>query len=166
MLALQSFLIEPIWDQLSALPPAAPTPHPLVGHRPRIPDRIVFDKLVQILVFGAAYWRIADSTCSATTLRRRRDEWMKLRVVERLEALARAAYYRMIGLELGDVAIDGCISKAPCGGELAGHSPVDRAKQGTKRSNLVDAAGIPLGVVSARRRCASIGSGWATRACW
>jgi transposase len=149
MPALQSFLIEPIWDQFSALLPADPAPHPLVGHRPRIPDRIVFDKLVQVLVFGAAYWRIADRTCSATTLRRRRDEWMKLRVVERLETLARVAYDRMIGLELGDVAVDGCITKAPCGGELAGHSPVDRAKQGTKRSNLVDAAGIPLGVVPA-----------------
>jgi hypothetical protein len=50
MPALQSFLIEPIWDQFSALLPADPAPHPLVGHRPRIPDRIVFDKLVQVLV--------------------------------------------------------------------------------------------------------------------
>jgi len=36
-----------------------------------------------------------------------------------------------------------------CGGEMAGRSPVDRGKQGTKRSILVDAAGIPLGVVQA-----------------
>jgi transposase len=149
MPALQSFLIEPIWDQFSALLPAAPSPHPLVGHRPRIPDRIVFDKLVQILVFGAAYWRIADSTCSATTLRQRRDEWIRLGVVEQREQRARDAYDRMIGLELDDVVVDGCITKAPCGGGLAGHNPVDRAKQGTKRSNLVDAADIPLGVVAA-----------------
>jgi hypothetical protein len=74
MPALQSFLIEPIWDQFSALLPPDRPPHPLVGHRPRIPDRVVFDKLVQVLVFGAAYWRIADSTCSATTLRRRAYE--------------------------------------------------------------------------------------------
>ena len=149
MPALPSFLIEPLWDQFSALLPPQPSPHPLVGHRPRIHERVVFDKLVQVLVFGAAYWRIADCTCSATTLRRRRDEWMKLGIVEQLETLARDAYDRMIGLELDDLAVDGCITKAPCGGELAGPSPVDRAKQGMKRSIVVDAKGIPLGSVLA-----------------
>jgi hypothetical protein len=48
--------------------------NPLGCHRLRIPDRIVFDKLMRALVFGCAYRRIADNTCSATTLRRRRDE--------------------------------------------------------------------------------------------
>jgi hypothetical protein len=33
-------------------------------------DRVVFDKLIQVLVFGCGYRRIADHTCSATTLRR------------------------------------------------------------------------------------------------
>lgn len=41
------------------------------------------------------------------------------------------------------------VTKAPCGGEVAGRSPVDRGKQGTKRSLVLDAVGIPLGVVSA-----------------
>jgi hypothetical protein len=31
---------------------------------------MVFEKLVQILVFGCAYERIVDGCCSATTLRR------------------------------------------------------------------------------------------------
>jgi hypothetical protein len=31
-----------------------------------------------VLVFGCGYRRIADHTCSATTLRRRRDEWITL----------------------------------------------------------------------------------------
>jgi hypothetical protein len=45
--------------------------HPLGCHRPRIPDYVVFEKLVDVLVFGCAYyWRIADGSCSATTLRR------------------------------------------------------------------------------------------------
>jgi hypothetical protein len=55
--------------------PERETNHPLGSHRRRISDRIVFEKkLVQILVFGCAYERIADECCSATTLRRRRDE--------------------------------------------------------------------------------------------
>lgn len=149
MPALQSFLIEPLWDQIAALLPSEGPPHPLVGHRPRIPDRVVFDKLVQVLVFGAAYWRVADDSCSATTLRRRRDEWIHLGIMDRLHGLVLAAYDTMIGLQLDDISVDGCITKAPCGGEMAGPSPVDRAKQGTKRSNVVDAVGIPLGSLPA-----------------
>jgi hypothetical protein len=34
--------------------------HPLGCHRPRIADRIVFDKLIQLLVFGCGDRRIAD----------------------------------------------------------------------------------------------------------
>ncbi len=109
----------------------------------------MFDKLIQVLVFGVAYSRIADSTCSATTLRDRRDEWIEAGIFDRLEELCLDAYDRIVGLELGDVTVDGCITKAPCGGETAGKSPVDRGKQGTKRSLLVDAAGIPLGCVVA-----------------
>jgi transposase len=109
----------------------------------------VFDKLVQVLVLGAAYDRIADSTCSATTLRTRRDEWIETGVFTLLEQLCLEAYDRMIGLDLGNLIVDGCITKAPCGGEAAGPSPVDRGKQGTKRSLLVDGEGIPLGCVVA-----------------
>jgi len=147
--AVPSSIIEPIWDQLAALLPAREAPHPLGCHRWRIPDRLVFDKLVQVLVFGCAYARIADATCSATTLRRRRDEWIAAGVIDALHTLVLAAYDRMIGLALDDVAVDCCITKAPCGGEVAGRSPVDRGKQGLKRSVAVDAAGLPLATIAA-----------------
>ena len=149
MPAVPSSIIEPIWDQFSALLPVREVPHPLGCHRRRIPDRVVFDKLVQVLVFGCAYARIADATCSATTLRRRRDEWIAAGVMETLQALTLAAYDRMIGLVLDDVVVDCCMTKAPCGGEMAGRSPVDRGKQGLKRSVAVDGAGIPLVTIAA-----------------
>lgn len=145
MPAIQSCFIEPIWDQLSALLPARESDHTLGCHRPRVPDRLIFDKLVQVAVFGCAYWRIADAGCSATTLRRRRDEWISFGVMEQLAQIAVEGYDRLIGLQLEDIVVDGCITKAPCGGEMAGPSPIDRGKQGIKRSILVDGAGIPLG---------------------
>jgi IS5 family transposase len=110
---------------------------------------VVFEKLVEVLVFGCAYERIADESCSATTLRRRRDEWIEAGVMATLRVLALEAYDKLIGLQLSDVAVDCCITKAPCGGEKAGRNPVDRGKQGIKRSTLVDAKGIPLGAVAA-----------------
>ncbi len=64
--------------------------------------------------------------------------------MERLREISLEAYDRLIGLELADLAVDGCITKAPCGGEKAGRSPVDRGKGGIKRSTVVDAKGIPL----------------------
>lgn len=149
MPAVPSFIIEPVWDQFAALLPEHLDSHPLGCHRPRIADRVVFDKLVQVLVLGAAYVKIADTTCSATTIRDRRDEWIAAGVFERLEQLCLDAYDRIVGLDLADVCVDGCLVKAPCGGEAAGKSPVDRGKQGTKRSLLVDGAGIPVGCVVA-----------------
>jgi transposase len=113
--AIQPYIIDPIWQQLRALLPERETNHPLGCHRPRIPDRVVFEKLVAVLLFGCAYWRIADKECSATTLRRRRvdrgrsdgrlggDGAPSLRPSHRSRSLGR-------GRRL-------CITKAPCGGE-------------------------------------------------
>lgn len=149
MPAVPSSILEPIWDQFAVLLPVREVAHPLGCHRHRIPDRLIFDKLIQVLVFGCAYHRIADDTVSATTLRRRRDEWIATGVLYALHDIVLAAYARLIGLALRDVAIDCCITKAPCGGEVAGRSPVDRGKHGLKRSVAVDAAGIPRGAIAA-----------------
>jgi transposase len=151
--AVPSCFIEPLWVQFAALLPERDPfdpSHPLGCHKRRISDRIVFDKLVQVLVFGCSYAQIADTTCAATTIRERRDEWIALGVFTQLEALVRQAYDLMIGLQLDDLGVDGCITKAPGGGEIAGRSPVDRGKQGMKRSTVVDADGVPLGAVTAR----------------
>ena len=149
MPAVPSSIIEPIWDQFAALIPPIIDTHPLGCHRPRIADRIIFDKLIQVLVLGASYIKISDSTCSATTLRTRRDEWIEAGIFEELEQICLQVYDRIIGLELGNLSVDGCIVKAPCGGEVSGRSPVDRGKQGTKRSLMVDGNGIPIGCVIA-----------------
>jgi hypothetical protein len=96
-------------------------------HRPRICDRVIFGKLVQILVFGGcAYWRIADESCSAITLRLRRYEWIASRVMDELREMALEAYDKFIGLRLADAVVDCCITKALCGGDKAGRSPVGR----------------------------------------
>jgi transposase len=52
----------------------------------RIADRIIFEKLIQFLRFGCSYASIADCTCSATTIRDRRDEWIKARIFGELKA--------------------------------------------------------------------------------
>ena len=100
MPAIAPYLIEPIFQQFSALLPEREVDHPLGCHRPRIPNRVEFEKLIQVLVFGFAYHRIADESCSATTLRDRRDEWIELGVIDALREVALEAYDRLTGLEL------------------------------------------------------------------
>jgi hypothetical protein len=145
-------VIEPIWDQFAVLLPAHPAvspTHPLGCHRRRVPDRVVFDHVIAALVHGSGYERIAAPGCSDRTIRRRLHAWADAGLMQELQTLVLAQYDRMIGLELDDLAVDGCITKAPSGGEAAGESPVDRGKQGLKRSVLVDGTGVPLHVVAA-----------------
>jgi transposase len=144
--------MEPIWAQFSVLlpdhPVVAPT-HPLGCHRPRLPDRLVFEQVVAALVPGSGYERIALAGCSDRTIRRRLRTWAERGLAETLHRLVLEQYDRMIGLELDEVAVDGCLTKAPGGGETAGRSPVDRGKQGLKRSPLTEATGVPLHLVAA-----------------
>ena len=145
-------LIEPLWDQFSALLPERPRvspTHPLGCHRQRIADRVVFEHVIAALVHGSGHERIASPGCSDGTIRRRLKEWAAAGLSEQVHTLALQAYDRMLGLELDDLAVDGCVTKAPGGGEVAGRSPVDRGKQGLKRSLVTDGTGIPLHIVAA-----------------
>lgn len=148
MPVLPSFLLEPLWDQFAALLPEHVDTHPLGCHNPRIPDRIVFERVIAALVHGSGYERIADRQCSDRTIRRRVKYWSQLGMAEQVHELALQAYDRMIGLQLHELSVDGCITKAPSG-ERAGRSPVDRGKQGLKRSVATEARGVPIGLVSA-----------------
>ncbi|MGV9349765.1 transposase [Streptomyces spiralis] len=148
MPALPSWLAEPLRGQFVALLPRRPVPHPGC-HRRRISDRIVFDKMLQLLRWDCSYEAIADTICAATTIRNPRDEWIRKGVFARLKQIALESYDRIVGLILDQIAVDGAITKAPGGGGVAGHSPVDRSKQGLKRSGMTDGNGIPLGRVLA-----------------
>jgi len=151
--AVPSCLLEPVWAEFYVLiggeRPKFDPGHPLGCHRRRIPDRVVFEHVIAALVHGSGYERIATAGCSDRTIRRRLKDWATAGTSERVHALALRAYDMIIGLELGDICVDGCVTKAPCGGERAGPSPVDRRKGGLKRSVATDSHGIPLGIVSA-----------------
>ena len=138
MPVVPSCLLEPVWGEFCALTggerPAFDPAHPLGCHRRRISDRVVFEHVVAALVHGSGYERIASTGCSDRTIRRRLKDWAERGIGQQVHALALRAYDQIIGLDLGDVAVDGCMTKAPCGGPLAGPSPVDRRKGGLKRS--------------------------------
>jgi hypothetical protein len=78
MPAVPASLLEPIWAELTTLLPERGEfhpDHPLGRHGRRIPDRVVFERLIEALVHGSGYERIASSACSDATIRRRLKQW-------------------------------------------------------------------------------------------
>jgi len=53
--------------------------------------------------------------------------------MDTLREIVLEGYDRYIDPELSEIAVDGCIANAPCRGEKAVRSPVDRGKLVTKR---------------------------------
>jgi hypothetical protein len=48
-------------------------------------------------VFGCTYERIADESCSESTLRRRREEWIEEGLMDRPREICLVAYDHLIG---------------------------------------------------------------------
>jgi transposase len=148
MRALEPEVVDAVWAAIEPLIPPTPENHPLGCHRPRVPDRLCFWGILVRLVTGCS-WVSAEAILgyqvSDTTLRARRDEWITAGVFDSLRHHALHAYDRIIGLDLSEVALDGSLHKAPCGGEGTGKNPTDRAKLGWKWSVATDAHGIPIG---------------------
>ncbi len=143
MLAMEPRTVEAVWRAIEGhLPVRPPDTHPLGCHRPRIPDRDCFEGILTRLVTGCS-WDVAArlTKASETTLRGRRTEWLAAGVFDKLLAEAIAAYDQIIGLDLSDIAVDGSLHKAPCGGEGTGPNPTDRGKSGWKWSVATDRAG-------------------------
>lgn len=148
MRALEPEVFDALWAAVEPLLPPPDRSHPLGCHRPRVPDRLCFKGLLIRLVTGASWVdieAILDRQVSDTTLRARRDEWIDAGVFEALKTEALAAFDRVIGLDLDEVALDGSLHKAPYGGEGTGPNPTDRGKRGWKWSVAVDRHGIPIG---------------------
>lgn len=118
MRALDNVVVRAVWTAIEGhLPPRPPDTHPLSCHRPRVADRVCFTAILTRLVTGCS-WHVAaylTGDVSATTLRARRTEWLAAGVFDKLLEEALAAYDRVIGLDLSDVAVDGSLHKAPCG---------------------------------------------------
>ena len=148
MRALEPEVVDAVWAAIEALLPTPDDAHPLGCHRPRVSDRLCFRGLLIRLVTGASWVdieAILDFAVSDTTLRARRDEWIAAGVFDELLSEALAAFDRIIGLDLDDVALDGSLHKAPCGGEGTGPNPCDRAKLGWKWSVASERHGVPIG---------------------
>ena len=110
-------------------------------------------KILLLLAEGWSYQAIADTTCSATTIRDRRDEWIQLGVFARLKQIALESYDRIVGLLLDQIAIDGSITKAPGSEEIVGRwsaGSSDRIVGRSRRRTLSISPTRPCASMAAR----------------
>jgi len=109
--ALPPYLIEPIWQQFEALLPEHRTYHPLGCHCSRIPERVLFEKLVRVLIFGCAYERNCRGILFGEHVASQVGEWIELGMLERLSEICLDAYGHLIGPEPSEVAVDCCFTR-------------------------------------------------------
>jgi len=136
-----------LWEQLEALLPLHENSHRFGGGRPRTPDRACADAIFFVLRTGIP-WKALSATrfCPGSTAHDRFQQWVGAGVFLKLWEAGLLEYDFFEGIDWSFLSMDGCMTKAPLGGEKTGKSPTDRAKKGVKRSLLVEGNGLPVGL--------------------
>ena len=134
-----------LWHQIA--PILGPDKPPGTVGRPATPNRVIFDALIVVLRSGCPWQALPRPAYPpGSTVHGRFRQWVQQGVFFRAWQTLLHYYNREVGIAWKWQALDGVITKAPLGGEATGPSPVDRGKQGTKRSVWTDQRGVPLAV--------------------
>jgi transposase len=131
---------ETVVDHLPPEQPVGPK-----GGRPCVGHRVVVRVIWFELATGCRWEDVpAELGCSGRTAHRRLRAWEETGVWDRLHADLLAALKRVGKLDLDTIIVDGVTVRAFGGGEATGPSPVDRRRPGTKHTDMVNKAGVPL----------------------
>ena len=142
-------IADDLWEAIAALIPERVNTHPFGGGKPPTPDRVCMEAILYVLRTGCQ-WKALDATrfCPGSTAHDRFQRWVEQGVFQAMWEAGLMAYDDYQGLDWSWLSLDGCMTKAPLGGEQTGKNPTDRAKKGVKRSVLVEAEGIPVGLAT------------------
>jgi putative transposase len=135
------------WLLIEPLIPKRVNTHRFGGGRPPKPDRDCMDAISFVLRTGCQ-WKALDATklCKGSTAHDRFQLWVEQGVFLAMWEHGLMLYDELKGIDWAWLSMDGCMTKAPLGGEKTGKNPTDRAKRGVKRSLLTDAKGVPVGL--------------------
>jgi transposase len=139
-----------LWADLELCIPRHENTHRFGGGRPRVPDRVCMDAIFYRLRTGCQ-WKALDATrfCPGSTAHDRFQEWVEAGVFLKFWEAGLLEYDFFEGIDWCWLSMDGCMTKAPLGGDKTGRNPTDRGKSGVKRSLLVEAKGVPVGLAVA-----------------
>jgi transposase len=116
-----------LWEQLEVLLPEHKNTHRFGGGRPRTPDRVCADAIFFVLRTGVP-WKALNATkfCPGSTAHDRFQEWVEAGVFLKLWEAGLLEYDFFEGIDWSWLSMDGCMTKAPLGGEKDGqesHGP-------------------------------------------
>jgi putative transposase len=136
-----------LWERIEKLiheedPPAASGRH-------RESARKIVDGLIFRFRTGCQWNHIPRVYGDDSTIHRTFQRWVRLGLFEKIWRLLIEECEELGQLDWKWQAADTVLGKARWGGDEVGPNPTDRAKNGTKRSLLVEAGGGPLAIVVA-----------------
>lgn len=136
-----------LWETITILldeydPPAS-------TGRPRDDRRSIINAIIFRFRTGCQWNHLPREFGDDSKIHRVFQHWVKLEIFEKIWAQLLTECDELGQVEWEWQAADGWLGKARLGGDKVGPNPTDRAKNGTKKSLLTDAAGGPLSIVIA-----------------
>ena len=141
-----------LWEPIAALLPEHVNTHRFGGGRPRTPDRVCMEAILFVLRTGCQ-WKALDATrfCPGSTAHDRFQEWVQAGVFQRMWACGLMAYDEWKGIDWSWLSMDGCMTKAPLGGEKDRQKPY-RSRQAGRQTQPVGRSTRPSHRFGRRRR--------------
>ena len=127
----------------------APLPEPSQGGRKRTDWRRAFNGIIFRMRSGCQWNKLPERFGSDSSVHRWFQRWCRNGVMEKVWAVMVSECEELGGVQWEWQSADGAMGKARFGGDKIGPNPTDRAKNGTKRSIVVDQDGGPLGAAIA-----------------
>src|SRR5438132_3444133 len=126
-----------LWEAIAPLLPEHVNPHPFGGGRPRTPDRRCMEAILFVLRTGCQ-WKALDVTrfCPGSTAHDRFQEWVQAGVFQTLWEHGLMSYDEWKGIDWSWLSMDGCMTKAPLGGEKDRQKPY-RSRQAGRQTQPV-----------------------------
>lgn len=138
---------EDLWERIEALIDEYDPPKPT--GRKRENARKILNGIIYRFRTGCQWNHLPEKYGDDSTIHRTFQRWVEINLFEMLWTLLVAECNELALVDWQWQAADGWLGKARSGGDEIGPNPTDRAKNGTKKSLLTDAAGGPLSIVIA-----------------
>jgi transposase len=126
-------LSDELWEVIQLLLPEHRNTHRFGGGRPRTDDRVCMNAILFVLRTGCQ-WKALNATifCPGSTAHDRFQEWVEAGVFLSMWEAGLFGYDEMHGIDWSWLSMDGCMTKAPLGGEKnrqESHRPGQKRRQ-------------------------------------
>src|ERR1700750_1278203 len=120
-----------LWEAIAPLLPEHKNTHRFGGGRPRTADRVCLEAILFVLRTGCQ-WKALDATRfgPGSPAHDRFQEWTRAGFFQTLWEHGLMAYDDWKGIDWDWLSMDGCMTKAPLGGEKDGQKPHRSGQKG------------------------------------